>query len=63
VINDVKRVPMFAGAPEAFLEWVSNETTSMVLRLLEPGDTRFRVGLPLGATRADGEAVTGNGDL
>ena len=27
----------------------------------QPGDTRFRVGLPLGASRADGEAVTGNG--
>ena len=42
MINDVKRIPMFDRAPEAFLEWISDETTSMVVRLLEPGDDLFQ---------------------
>ncbi len=42
MINDVKRIPMFDGAPEAFLEWISDETTSMVLHRLQPGDELFQ---------------------
>ncbi len=44
MINDVKRIPMFQGAPEGFLEWISDETTSMVSLTLEPGESLFQQG-------------------